>query len=118
MENGNSLDRCGEVTTAAAMIAQDAPVLQASDGVLDARSAVAMATPRSIAHDPATAKHRCDELGYAAIATVGQDAAMLLAERLDRRTAVVDRVVAIAGPTGRGGDDPEIAPPDEDLRVA
>ena len=118
MENGDCLDRCGEVATASAVITQNTPVLEARNGVLDAGSAATMATPGSIAHDAAAAKHRCDELGDAAITAIGQDAAMLPAQHLDRRATVMDGIVAVTRPACRGGDDLEIAPLDEDLRVA
>jgi hypothetical protein len=65
------------------MVPQDTPVLEASDRVLDPCSPPAMSTPRAVAQDPSSAKHRRDELGDAAVAAVGEDATMLLAERLD-----------------------------------
>jgi hypothetical protein len=77
-----------------------------------------MSTPRSVAQDLASAKHRRDELGETAIGAVGEGAAMRLAERLDVRVAVVHRVVAVAWTTRSGGDDPQVAPANEDLRVA
>ena len=85
-------------------------------GVFYPRSPSTMSTPCSVAEDPTSAKRRRDQLGDAAVATVGKHATMLLAKRLDARAAVVHRVVAIAGTT-RDGDDSQIASPDDDLRV-
>jgi hypothetical protein len=65
-----------------------------------------MSTPRAVAYDPASAKDRRDELGDATVATVGKDAPMLLAEHLDGRAAVMERVVAVAWTTRRCSDDP------------
>jgi hypothetical protein len=83
------------MTATTAMIAQDTPVLEASDGVLDPCSTSMMSTPCSVAQDPVPAKRRRDELGDAAVGTVGEDATVLLAERLDVRASVVHRVVAV-----------------------
>jgi hypothetical protein len=61
------------------MIAQNAPVLQSGDGVLDAGSSAAVSTPLSVTHDSVLAKHRCDQLGDAALSAVREDTAVLLA---------------------------------------
>jgi hypothetical protein len=65
--------------------------------VLDPGTPPAMATPGTIADDSIPAKDRGDELGDAAVATVGQDAPVLLAERLDRGATIMDAIVAIVG---------------------
>src|SRR5882672_9008664 len=106
------------MTAATAMVAQDTPVLEASNRVLDPGSTSTMSAPRSVAQEPVTAKYRRDELGDSAIATVGKDAPMLLAERLDVRAAIVHRAVAVAGTIRGDGDDPQIASADDNLRVA
>jgi hypothetical protein len=106
------------MTATTAMIAQDAPVLEASDGVLDPGSTSTMATPCSVSQDPVSAKPRRDELGDSAVSTVGEHATMLLAKRLDVRSAVVHRVVAVAWATCDRVDDSQIAPADQDLGVA
>ena len=71
--------------------------------MFDACATPSMTTPRAVTHDPAVAKYGRDELGDAAIA-VGKDPAVVPAELLDNRAAVVDGVVAIARPA-RGRDD-------------
>ena len=57
-----------------------------------------MPAPCAIADDVAVAKDRGDELGHAAIAAVREDTAVSLAQCLDERAAVVNRIVAIAWP--------------------
>jgi len=106
-----------EMTATTAMISQDAPVLEASDGVLDPGSASTMATPGSVAQDPVSPERRRDELGDSAVPTVGEHATVLLTKRFDVRAAVVHRVVAVAGTTGVCGDDSQIASADQDLGV-
>jgi hypothetical protein len=65
------------------MISQDAPVLEASDDMLDAGAPLAVPPPRGIADDPAMSKHGRHELFDAAIAAVGEDATMQVAQSLD-----------------------------------
>jgi hypothetical protein len=114
----NGFDGVSEVTTTAAVIAEDTPVLEACDGVLDACSTSAMETPHAIADDSVLAKHGCDELGDTSIAAVGEDAPVRLAQRLDERAAVVQRIVAISGSSSDGGDDAEVSSANEELCVA
>jgi hypothetical protein len=97
VKEGDRLERIREVTAAPAMVAQDTPVLEASNRVLDSGSTPTMSTPRSVAQDPRPAKHRRDEFG-AAISAVGKDATMLLADCLDVRAAVVHRSLRLPGP--------------------
>jgi hypothetical protein len=106
------------VLRTSAMVAQDSPVLQAGDGVLDASAAAAVASPRAVAQDAPAAEDRCDQLVDAAVTAVGQDASVEAAECLDRGAAVVHRIVAIAGATGGRGDDAEIAAARQDLGIA
>ncbi len=54
----------------------------------------------------------------AAVASVGQNAPVVPAERLDRGATVVHGIVAIAGTTGGRGDDAEIATASQDLQTA
>lgn len=58
-----------------------------------------------------------DEVAHASVAAVGEDPAMLHAQLLDARAAIVNRVVTIAGTSRCRRDDCEISPTDEDLRV-
>ena len=71
------------MSPAPTMISQDAPVLEASDDMLDAGAPLAVPPPRGIADDPAMSKHGCHELFDAAIAAVGEDATMQVAQSLD-----------------------------------
>ena len=84
------------MAAAPTMVSQDPPVLEASYRMLDPGSTATMSTPRSIAQDPVSAEDRGGELANAAVTAVGEDATMLLAERLDARASVVNRVVAVA----------------------
>ena len=52
------------------MVAQDTPVLEASNGVLAPGSTSTMATPSSVTQDRSSAKDRRDELGNSAVRTV------------------------------------------------
>jgi len=101
-----------------AMVPQDTPVLETSNGVFYPRSSTTMSTPCSVAQDPTSAKRRRDQLGDATVAAIGKDATMLLAECLDARASVVYGAVAVAWTARRGGGNPQIASADEDLRVA
>ena len=87
------------------MVAQDTPVLEASNRVIDPGSTSTMATPPSVTQDLSSAKDRGDELGNSAVRTVGKGAAMLLAERLDGRVTVVHDIVAVARATRSDGED-------------
>ena len=77
-----------------------------------------MGAPASIAEDPIASKPRCDELGHAAVAAIGEHATMALTEHLDGRAAIVNRVVAIARTTRVHRNDVQISATHEDLRVA
>lgn len=118
MEERDGAKSVVEVVSATSVIAENAPTLEPGDRVLDTCSALAMTPPRAVADDATVAKCGRDELGDAAIAAVGKDSAMALAELLDERAAVVDRIVAIPGSARGAGDDAEVAASDQDLRIA
>lgn len=86
--------------------------------MLDASTTPTVAAPGAVSEDTAALERRRNELGDPAVATVGKNAAVPLAEVLDLRATIVHRIVAIAGTTGDRSDDPEIASTREDLRVA
>lgn len=86
--------------------------------MLDASTSSAMATPRSVTYDPIRSKDGGNELGHAAIAAIGKDAPVLLAQRLEHRASVVNRIVAVAWATRGRCDDSQIGSPDEDLCIA
>jgi len=58
------------------MVAEDAPVLQASDRVLAPGAASSVPTPSSIAHDAVVPKHWRDELDHAPVTAVGEHPTM------------------------------------------
>ena len=89
MEDGDGVERVGEVLRTAAMVAQDSPVLQAGDGVLDSSAAPTMATPRAVAQDAPATEDRRDQLGNAAVTPVGQYAPVVPAEGLDHGATMV-----------------------------
>ena len=64
-----------------------------------------MLAPGAIADDAIVSEHGGDELVDAAVAAVGKDPAVSPTELFDVRAAVVDRIVAVPGATGRDGDD-------------
>ena len=86
--------------------------------MLDASSALAMSTPRSVSDDPVASKDRRDELRDTSIAAISQNTAMATAHRLDVGAAVVKRVVAVTRPAAVDADDAEILSTHEHLRVA
>lgn len=100
------------------VVTEDTPHLESADRVLDACTSTAMPAPRGIAHDAASAKGRCDELGNAAIAAVGEYTPVPRTQRLDLRTTVVDWIVAIARAARSGRDDLEVTMTHEHLCIA
>ena len=86
--------------------------------MLDPGSTTAMPAPGVVAQDAIASKHGRDELGDAAVATVGQNAPMLSAQSLDVRVPVMDDIVAMARTAAGRGDDAQIAAAREDLGVA
>ena len=108
-----------EVFASSATIAYYAPVLETSDGVLDATATLAMSTPHSsVSDDPVASKGRRDELRDISIAAIGQDTSMAAAHRLDGRAAVVKRIVAVTRPAAIDADDAEIDATHEHSSVA
>ena len=95
---------------AAPVIAQYAPALEPGDSVLDADATLAMPAPGLISNDASAAKAWEHEVSLTAVTTVGQDAAVITAERFDLRFAVVDWIVTIAWTTARTRDDTEVSP--------
>jgi hypothetical protein len=100
--------RC-ELATAAAVVAEDPPVLQARKRVLHPSPAAAMAAPGAIADDPVAAEDGDAKARDTAVPAVGEDAVMLEAERVDLRAAEVNDVVAVARTAGRRGNGHEQA---------
>jgi hypothetical protein len=89
-----------ELATASAVVAEDAPVLQARKRVLHASPAAAMTAPGAIADDPVALEDGEAKAWDTAVPAVGENAVMLEAERLDLRAAEVNGVVAVAGTAG------------------
>jgi hypothetical protein len=58
VEEAHCVDSVSEVASASAVVAQDAPVLETSDGVFDACSPTSMMAPGPAADDPVAAKTR------------------------------------------------------------
>jgi len=90
------------------MVSKYAPGLEPREDVLDACSTLAVGPPCTIADDAVLAKHRRDELGYTPVTAVGEETAMGLADCLDARASVMDRIVAIARVDRRGRNDAEV----------
>lgn len=100
------------------VVTQDTPYLESPDRMLDACTSTAMTAPRRITHDVAAAKGRRHELWNAMIAAVGEDTSVLLTQRLDLRTTVVDWIVAIARAAGSRRDDLEVTTTHQHLCIA
>lgn len=118
MKRGDRSKSGVEMTPAPSVISKHTPVLEPCERVLDTSTPSTMTAPRTIPHDAVSAEDRRDELWYAAIAAIGEDAAMILAQSFDGRASVVDRIIAIARTAGRRRNDVKIAPSHQDLRVA
>ena len=73
--------------------------------MLDACTPLAMAAPGAVADDAIVTKHRRDQLLDPAVAAVGKDSTVSSTELFDAGAAVVHRIVAIPGATGRDGED-------------
>ncbi len=100
------------------MVAQDSPVLEACDGVLDASAPLAVPPPGGIPHDAASAKPWRHELVDATVSAVGEDPPVLSTQDLDRGAAVMNGVVAVSWSAARDRDDAAIVVRDQDLDVA
>ena len=85
--------------------------------MLDASSPAAVSSPSEIADDPPTAETWRDEVVLAAVAAIGENALVVTAARFDVRAAVVDWIVAIAGPSTANGDHAQVTA-NEYLNVA
>ena len=77
VKKGDGSDGVREVTATAPVIAEDAPILEASDRMFDPGAAATMSSPGSVAEDSVALKHRGDELGDALVTSVGEDAPVL-----------------------------------------
>jgi hypothetical protein len=94
-----------DVVPATPVVSQHALRLQAGQSVLDSSSSAPMPLPCTVPDDAICVKDRRDELWDASVPAVREDARVRLAQRLDRRAAVVNRIIAIAWATRRCGDD-------------
>lgn len=72
VEDCDGIDGVDEMMAMTSVIPENPPVLESGDRVLDARSATAMSTPRTVTYDPVTAKHWNHELVDAAVTTIGK----------------------------------------------
>ena len=118
MEVADGTEGVVEMMAAASVVSQDAPVLQARDRMLDARSTSTMDAPAPVTQDASTMESWRAELGDTSVTAVGEDVAVHLAERLEGRAAVVNRVITIPGAPGDRGDDGEVPTTNEELSVA
>jgi hypothetical protein len=105
------------MVTATPVVPKALPVLEPCDRVFDASAALAMAAPGPIADDAVSAEPGRHELANPAVAAVGQHSAVVAAQRLDEGSAVVHRVVAIAGTTPGDRDDAQVAAACKELEV-
>ena len=103
---------------APAVVAEDAPVLEASKNMLDPSAKASMTTPGAIANDSISMKDGDAKAVNPTIPAVGEDVTMLEAKRLDERAPVMKGVVTVSGSPGRGCDDAAVAPADQDLSIA
>ena len=99
------------------MVAQDAPVLEPGDGVLDTSPPLSMAMPLVVTHEPVLAKARCHELVHTPVAAIGEYPSMLARETRQVGASVMIRIVAIAWATCGGRHDEQVAVTDQQLRV-
>ncbi|MFT3915235.1 MAG: hypothetical protein QM704_14280 [Anaeromyxobacteraceae bacterium] len=118
MKDGDGCHGGREVAAASAVVAQDAPVFEASEDVFDASPAATMAAPGAIPNDPVAPVDRDAKAGDASVSTVGEHTAVVEAKRFDFGAAEMKRVVSVARPAGRRGHDATVSPAHEHLGVA
>ena len=118
MKRSHSLKGVPKVVATTSMIAEDAPILEPGDGVLDTGSSAAVAAPGGVATYTTADKPRGHELVDASIAPVGEHPSMTPAQAFDGGAAVVDWIVPIARPTRFGGDHVKVRSADQDLGIA
>ncbi|HEY5933616.1 MAG TPA: hypothetical protein VIU61_03245, partial [Kofleriaceae bacterium] len=83
------------------MIAKHAPIFETCDRVFDARSPASMPPPVDVAKYTTASKSRRDKVRDTAVATIGEHATVIVAQRFDVRAAVVHDVVAVPRTTSR-----------------
>lgn len=118
VESTDGAERVVKMMTTTAVVAQDTPILEAGDRMLDTGSALAMNAPRPIADDSPLVKARRSELRNTAIAAVSENSPVSSAARLDDGSAVVHRIVAVAGPARCRRHDHQVTAANQDLCIA
>ena len=72
MEERDGVERVSQMASTASMVAEDSPVLQLGNRVLDPGTASSMSAPGSVAHAAALSKHGRYELGDAPVTAIGE----------------------------------------------
>ena len=118
MKEGDRANRIEEDTASSAMVAQDAPVLEPRDRVLDPSASLSMPPPRLVSDDPILVKSRRSQFRDSSIAAIGKHAPVLATACLDARAAIVNGVVSIPRSTTGHFENAKIRATSEHLRVA
>ena len=106
VQKGDRADRLEHVAALPPVVPEHSPVLESGDRVLDACTTLAVTPPSAITKDAVAPKDRSNQFWNSAVSTVGEHALVISTQRFDLGAAVVHRVVAIAWPTARNGDNP------------
>ena len=83
MEEGHGVERVNQVASTTSMVAEDAPILQPSDRVLDPGAAPSVSAPGSVAHDAVVSEHGRHELDHAPVAAIGEHSTVSSTQLLD-----------------------------------
>jgi hypothetical protein len=117
VQESHGCERLVQVSASSPMVAQDAPVLEPGDGMLDTSPPLSMVTPPVVTHEPVLAKARCHELVHTPVAAIGEYPSMLARETRQVGASVMIRIVAVAWATCGGRHDEQVAVTYQQLRV-
>jgi hypothetical protein len=91
VEEADRAERGLQVASTSAMIAEDTPVLESGDRVLDPCSATPVPSPPMIADDAIALKSRCNKLRDPSVSAVGEHPSVALTPRLYGGRSMVAR---------------------------
>jgi hypothetical protein len=117
MEECDGANGVRKVIASASMVPKNTPVFEPGNRMFDASATFSMCSPARVSHDLAPTKVGRAELGHSAITTIREDTSVALAMCLDRRSPIVDHVVAIPRSTGRDRDDATVGATNQDLCI-
>lgn len=118
MQYGDRSYRLEKPRSAPAVVAENTPVFESGNRMLDACPPPTMSSPASVSRDAATTKPGRNELGNSAVRAVRKHTSVKPREPLDLASTVVNRIVAIPGAAAADRDHAEVRTADQNLYVA